>query len=75
MSGSNIPPNISPADCQNTRDELRLVACQKTSDELRLAAGTTETPPEHQVAGQTCNIADQAVDQSVVECGERLSAE
>ena len=73
VPGLNTPLNIRPADCQNTRDELRLAACQNTSDELRLAAGTIETPPGQQVAGQTCNIADQAVDQSVVECGERLS--
>ena len=69
VSGSNVRPNISPADCQNTRDELRLVACQKTSDELRLAAGTTETPPGQQVAGQTCSIVDQGADQLQVKCG------
>ena len=72
VPGLNTPLNIRPADCQNTRDELRLAACQKTSDELRLA-GTTETPPGQQVAGQTCNIVDQGVGQSLVECGERLS--
>ena len=58
MSVSNIfLPNISPADCQ------------KTSDELRLAAGTTEIPPGQQVAGQTCSIVDQGADQLQVKCG------
>ena len=61
VPGLNTPLNSRPADCQNTRDELRL------------AAGTIETPPGQQVAGQTCNIVDQGVDQSLVECGERLS--
>ena len=61
VPGLNTPLNSRPADCQNTRDELRL------------AAGTIETPPGQQVAGQTYNIVDQGFDQSLVECGERLS--
>ena len=61
VPGLNTPLNSRPADCQNTRDELGL------------AAGTIETTPGQQVAGQTCNIVDQGVDQSLVECGERVS--
>ena len=51
VPGLNTPLNSRPADCQNTRDELRL------------AAGTIETPPGQQVAGQTGNIVGQGVGQ------------
>ena len=71
VSGVNSPLNSRPADCQNTSNELRLAVCQNTSDELGLVTGIIESPSEQQVEGQTCNIIDQAVDQSVVECEER----
>ena len=71
VTGVNSPLNRRPADCQNTSNELRLTVCQNTSDELGLVTGIIESPSEQQGEGQTCNIIDQAVDQSVVECGER----
>ena len=49
------------------------MAGPKTSDELGLVAGTIETTPGQQVVGQTCNIPNQAVDQSLVKCSEGLS--
>ena len=57
----NTPPNSRPADCQITQDESGL------------AAGTIETPPRQQVAGQTGNIVGQGVGQLLAECGEGLS--
>ena len=57
----NTPPNSRPADCQTTQDESGL------------AAGTIETPPRQQVAGQTGNIVGQGVGQLLAECGEGLS--
>ena len=61
VPGLNTPLNSRPADCQNTRDELGL------------AAGTIETTPGQQVAGQTGNIVGQGVGQLLAECGEGLS--
>ena len=71
VTGVNSPLNSRPADCQNTSNELRLTVCQNTSDKLGLVPGIIQAPSEQQREEQTCNIIDQAVDQSVVECGER----
>ena len=54
----NTPPNSRTADCQITQDESGL------------SAGTIETPPEQQVAGQTGNIVGQGPGQLFTQCGE-----
>ena len=61
MESLNTPPNSRTADCQITQDESGL------------SAGTIETPPEQQVAGQTGNIVGQGAGQLLTECGEGWS--
>ena len=60
-------------DSLNTPPESRTADCQITQDELGLSAGTIETPPEQQVAGQTGNIVGQEAGQLLTECGEEWS--
>ena len=57
----------------NTPPDNRSADCQIAQDESGLSAGTIETPPEQQVAGQTGNIVGQGAGQLLTQCGEGWS--
>ena len=57
----------------NTPPDNRSADCQIAQDESGLSAGTIETPPEQQVAGQTDHIVGQGAGQLLTQCGEGWS--
>ena len=57
----------------NTPPDNRSADCQIAQDKSGLSAGTIETPPEQQVAGQTDHLVGRGAVQLLTQCGERWS--